>query len=84
MHRQIALYSFANNCLKQAVARAVYSKKKFVVMDDVFSGLDNKTARAVFHGLLGSDGLLRNSGQTVVLATNNGEITLLSIGLCIY
>lgn len=55
------------------MARAVYSRKTFVILDDVFSGLDNKTSRAVFQRLLGSGGLLRNDSQTVVLATNNGE-----------
>ncbi|KAH0598736.1 hypothetical protein MHUMG1_04040 [Metarhizium humberi] len=54
-----------------AMARAVYSRKTFVILDDVFSGLDNKTSRAVFQRLLGSGGLLRNDSQTVVLATNN-------------
>ncbi|KAG8406850.1 hypothetical protein J3459_018267 [Metarhizium acridum] len=55
----------------QAIARTVYSRKKFIILDDVFSGLDNKTSRAFFQRLLGSDGLLRNDNQTVVLATNN-------------
>lgn len=54
-----------------ALARAVYSQKDFIVLDDVFSGLDNKTAKAVFNRLLGPGGLLRNNGQTVVLITNN-------------
>lgn len=67
LHQVKCLYA------KQAVARAVYSRKKFVILDDVFSGLDNKTSRAVFQNLLGSDGLLRVTGYTVVLATNNGK-----------
>ncbi|KAJ3494502.1 hypothetical protein NLG97_g4037 [Lecanicillium saksenae] len=54
-----------------ALARAVFSKKDLIVLDDVFSGLDNKTAKMVFNRLLSSDGLLRKNGQTVVLATNN-------------
>lgn len=54
-----------------ALARAVFSRKDFIVLDDVFSGLDNKTSKAVFNRLLSSDGLLRKNGQTIVLATNN-------------
>ncbi|KAF5538149.1 Canalicular multispecific organic anion transporter 2 [Fusarium phyllophilum] len=52
-----------------ALARAVYSRKKLVILDDVFSSLDKTTADAVFHRLLGTDGLLRAS--TVVLVTSN-------------
>lgn len=64
-----------------ALARAVFSKKDFIVLDDVFSGLDNKTAKTVFNRLLGSDGLLRNNNQTVVLATNN--VNFLTAADCI-
>ncbi|VTT56482.1 unnamed protein product [Fusarium fujikuroi] len=52
-----------------ALARAVYSRKKLIVLDDVFSSLDKTTADAVFHRLLGAEGLLRSS--TVVLVTSN-------------
>ncbi|KAM0739546.1 hypothetical protein ACQRIT_007283 [Beauveria bassiana] len=54
-----------------ALARSAYMREQFVVLDDVFSGLDNKTAKTVFTRLLGRDGLLRNTGQTIILATNN-------------
>ncbi|KAM5384691.1 hypothetical protein ACJA88_002538 [Fusarium oxysporum] len=50
-----------------ALSRAVYSRKKLILLDDVFSSLDRTTADTVFHRLLGSDGLLRTS--TVVLVT---------------
>ncbi|KAH7486465.1 hypothetical protein FOMA001_g5636 [Fusarium oxysporum f. sp. matthiolae] len=52
-----------------ALSRAVYSRKKLILLDDVFSSLDRTTADTVFHRLLGSDGLLRTS--TVVLVTSN-------------
>ncbi|KAG6987534.1 ABC transporter atnG [Fusarium oxysporum f. sp. conglutinans] len=52
-----------------ALSRAVYSRKKLIILDDVFSSLDRTTADAVFHRLLGADGLLRTS--TVVLVTSN-------------
>ncbi|KZL80273.1 abc transporter [Colletotrichum incanum] len=54
-----------------ALARAVYSRKKLLLLDDVFSGLDNSTSKAVFRRLLGPDGLLRQAGMTVLLATNH-------------
>ncbi|KAM0078800.1 hypothetical protein ACKRZS_009533 [Fusarium odoratissimum] len=53
-----------------ALSRAVYSRKKLIILDDVFSSLDKTTADTVFHRLLGADGLLRTS--TVVLVTSNG------------
>lgn len=55
----------------QALARAVYSRKRFVVLDDIFSGLDNKTAHKVFQRVFTQEGLLRRDGQTIVLATNH-------------
>ncbi|OHE99829.1 hypothetical protein CORC01_04965 [Colletotrichum orchidophilum] len=54
-----------------ALARAVYSRRKLLLLDDVFSGLDNSTSKAVFRRLLGPDGLLRQAGVTVFLATNH-------------
>ncbi|OLN96559.1 Canalicular multispecific organic anion transporter 1-like protein 1 [Colletotrichum chlorophyti] len=54
-----------------ALARAVYSREKLLLLDDVFSGLDNSTSKAVFQRLLGPDGLLRQAGMTVLLATNH-------------
>ncbi|KAK1493023.1 hypothetical protein CTAM01_09650 [Colletotrichum tamarilloi] len=54
-----------------ALARAVYSRRKLLLLDDVFSGLDNSTSKAVFRRLLGPDGLLRQAGMTVLLATNH-------------
>ncbi|KAK0715060.1 P-loop containing nucleoside triphosphate hydrolase protein [Lasiosphaeris hirsuta] len=53
-----------------ALARAVYSRKKLTILDDVFSGLDHKTAGFVFDQLLGDRGILRQPGQTVILTTN--------------
>ncbi|KAI9148264.1 ABC multidrug transporter B [Paramyrothecium foliicola] len=70
-----------------ALARAVYARKELLVLDDVFSGLDNTTARLVFQRLLESNGLLRLDNTTIVLATSNinflpaaDHITLLDAG----
>ncbi|KAJ6446792.1 ABC multidrug transporter [Purpureocillium lavendulum] len=54
-----------------ALARAVYSRKNLLLLDDVFSGLDNTTSRAVFQRLMGPSGLLRQGRATVILATNH-------------
>ncbi|KAM0491705.1 hypothetical protein ACHAP8_010479 [Fusarium lateritium] len=52
-----------------ALARAVYSRSKLIVLDDVFSSLDQTTSDTVFDRLLGANGLLRT--RTVILATSN-------------
>ncbi|KAM0302416.1 hypothetical protein ACHAPM_004409 [Fusarium culmorum] len=54
-----------------ALARAVYSQSKLIVLDDVFSSLDQTTSDTVFDRLLGEKGLLRKS--TVILATSNAR-----------
>ncbi|TDZ22764.1 ABC transporter atnG [Colletotrichum orbiculare MAFF 240422] len=60
-----------------ALARAVYSRPQIALFDDVLSGLDNQTAKAVFRRLLSAEeGLLRTWGTTVVLATQS--VALLS------
>ncbi|KAG9235150.1 hypothetical protein BJ875DRAFT_495249 [Amylocarpus encephaloides] len=54
-----------------ALARAVYSNIPTVILDDVLSGLDPTTEDHVFNSLLGSEGIWRASGATVILTTNN-------------
>ena len=53
-----------------AVARAVYSRQKVILLDDVMSGLDARTETTIFNNLLGPQGLLKQSGTTVIFATN--------------
>ncbi|GJN76137.1 hypothetical protein PLICBS_010249 [Purpureocillium lilacinum] len=53
-----------------SLARAVYSRCPILLLDNVFSALDQQTARGVFARLLGAGGLLREAGRTVVLATH--------------
>ncbi|KDN69059.1 hypothetical protein CSUB01_10053 [Colletotrichum sublineola] len=49
-----------------ALARSVYSRKPISLLDDVFSALDNTTARLVFNRLLGEGGMLRKSDDPEV------------------
>ena len=58
----------------QSLARAVYSRAATLVLDDVFSGLDNKSVAAISHRLLAADGHFRKSGRTVVLVTHNHRL----------
>jgi len=54
-----------------ALARAVYSRLPVVVLDDVLSGLDSKTARFIIDRLFARDAYFRKAGISVVLATHN-------------
>ncbi|TQV90059.1 ABC multidrug transporter [Cordyceps javanica] len=54
------------------IARAVYAVNagiRFIVLDDVFSALDKRTALDIFDGLCGERGLLRQRNCTVVLSS---------------
>ncbi|KGO45062.1 ABC transporter, integral membrane type 1 [Penicillium expansum] len=53
-----------------AIARAVYAQENLLLLDDVSSGLDGKTEEYLFHNLFGPDGLLKESGTTVIIATH--------------
>ncbi|KAH7329994.1 putative ATP-binding cassette transporter [Rhexocercosporidium sp. MPI-PUGE-AT-0058] len=53
-----------------ALARALYSRKELIIIDDVFSGLDASTEDHICASLLGKDGLFRSMGITVLLATH--------------
>ncbi|AEO64844.1 uncharacterized protein THITE_35966 [Thermothielavioides terrestris NRRL 8126] len=56
-----------------ALARAVYSRRKIVILDDVLSGLDMSTENHVFHSLLGQKGLLREMQSTVLLVSSSAK-----------
>jgi ATP-binding cassette subfamily C (CFTR/MRP) protein 1 len=53
-----------------ALARALYSRKPILIVDDMLAGLDNTTEKLVFDRVFGPNGLLRKSNATVVLATH--------------
>ncbi|KAI7285877.1 multidrug resistance-like protein [Hortaea werneckii] len=56
-----------------ALARALYSRKRLMIFDDVFSALDKRTTKNVFRKVFGPDGLLRRLGLTAVLVTQSTQ-----------
>lgn len=54
------------------MARALFYDPEIAIFDDVFSGLDNQTARQVFRSVFETNGLLRRRGATILLATQSG------------
>jgi ATP-binding cassette, subfamily C (CFTR/MRP), member 1 len=55
----------------KSLARAIYSRAEVLLLDNVFSGLDNTTKNYIFSRLLGPGGLLRNGSTAVVLTTHD-------------
>ncbi|UNI21624.1 hypothetical protein JDV02_007600 [Purpureocillium takamizusanense] len=53
------------------LARAVYSRPQIALFDDIFSGLDGRTAGRIFANLFSRTGLLRKWGTTILLATQS-------------
>lgn len=56
-----------------SLARALFDEADFLILDDVFSALDIPTSAIVRERLLGSDGFLKGTSTTLILATNIGE-----------
>ncbi|PWY87876.1 P-loop containing nucleoside triphosphate hydrolase protein [Aspergillus sclerotioniger CBS 115572] len=56
-----------------AMARAIYSRRKLLVLDDVLSALDIITAKKVFDRALGPRGLCRTHNVAVILACSDPE-----------
>ncbi|KAJ5488347.1 ABC transporter integral membrane type 1 [Penicillium expansum] len=57
-----------------ALARAVYSKYKMLILDDPFSALDPAVTNHIVQRLLSPRGLFRKMGTTVFLITNSKEL----------
>lgn len=64
-----------------SLARAVYSRRSVVILDDIFSGMDAHTTEFVSRQLLGQRGLLRRNMTTVILATHNGMLLIRDLPL---
>ncbi|CEJ83703.1 hypothetical protein VHEMI03229 [[Torrubiella] hemipterigena] len=56
-----------------ALARALYSRKDILILDDVFSALDVATSAKIARTLLGPGGYLRETRQTAILATSSKQ-----------
>jgi ATP-binding cassette, subfamily C (CFTR/MRP), member 1 len=56
-----------------SLARAVYSRKSLLILDDVLSGLDPVTEQAIVDNVFADGGILRKHGITVLLATHSGK-----------
>lgn len=58
------------NCILQALARALYCRPDLLLLDDIFSGLDRRSAHHISSCLFSPDGLLHKLRCAVVLATH--------------
>ncbi|KAJ5135875.1 uncharacterized protein N7515_005153 [Penicillium bovifimosum] len=54
-----------------ALARAVYARRKIIILDDALSGLDATTENHIFHSLFGHMGLLKQVGASVIVASSS-------------
>jgi ABC-type multidrug transport system fused ATPase/permease subunit len=56
-----------------SLARALYSRKPLLLLDDVLCGLDPVTEQKIVDNVFGQSGLCRKNGTTVFLATHSGK-----------
>lgn len=59
--------------VRVALARALFARTPLLILDDVFSGLDNATENKGCEDLFGRRRLLRCRGTTVVLVSHNSR-----------
>ncbi|EAQ84525.1 hypothetical protein CHGG_08539 [Chaetomium globosum CBS 148.51] len=57
-----------------ALARAVYSRPDLLLMDDIFSGLDRKSATHIFSAVFSENGLLAKLSCAAVLVTHSTQL----------
>ncbi|KAJ5797953.1 uncharacterized protein N7503_007249 [Penicillium pulvis] len=57
-----------------AIARAAYARTKLAIFDDSLSALDTTTSALVFTHVFGSQGILRQNGTAVILATHDWNL----------
>ncbi|KAF3011215.1 hypothetical protein E8E13_011623 [Curvularia kusanoi] len=53
-----------------SLARALYSRISFLVLDDIFSGLDIKSLKHIAEAVFGSSGIARRHGLTILMTTH--------------
>lgn len=56
-----------------SLARALYLRSDFLVIDDIFRSLDARTAEHVFQATFGPDGIIRTRCATAVLCTDSAS-----------
>jgi ATP-binding cassette, subfamily C (CFTR/MRP), member 1 len=59
-----------------SLARAIYSRKPLLILDDVLSGLDPTTEQNIVDEIFGCDGLLRKHSMAAILATHSGMLLI--------
>ncbi|KAI0127028.1 ABC transporter [Xylariales sp. AK1849] len=57
-----------------SLARALYHDAAILVLDDVFSGLDDSTKDQVCQSVFGRDGILRKRGTTTIICTHSTHL----------
>ncbi|RGP61682.1 ABC multidrug transporter [Fusarium sporotrichioides] len=61
-----------------SIARALYSKKKRIIFDDVTSALDGHTTSSVINNLFSVNGILRSHKISTILVTHSSQILRLA------
>ncbi|KAK2865449.1 hypothetical protein FQN49_003561 [Arthroderma sp. PD_2] len=59
--------------IRVSFARALYSRNRTMILDDVLTGLDRGTERHILDQVFRPDGLLKRLKSTVILATNSAS-----------
>jgi ABC-type multidrug transport system fused ATPase/permease subunit len=69
-----------------ALARALYSRCKFFILDDIFSALDKTTEKIVAEKLFGKGGLFQRLDSTVIMVTHSSakhSLSCSNLGPCL-
>lgn len=61
-----------------SLARAVFTREPVILLDDVFSGVDNGSIAHISEKLFGPDGLLCKTGSTTVLVTHSKYLMMMA------